>query len=41
MPVPLKLLKKLTSKSKATGKDIEQLSAKIKEAVWKKHEEKK
>ncbi len=37
----LELLKQLTSKSKATDKDIEQLSAKIKEAVWKRHEEKK
>ena len=37
----LELLKALTAKSKATDKDIANLSAKIKGAVLKRHEEKK
>ncbi len=37
----LELLKSLTSKSKATDKDIKEISDKIKAAVWKRHEEKK
>ncbi len=37
----LELLKSLTAKSTATEKDVEILSAKIKNAVLKRHEEKK
>ncbi|MBI5228006.1 hypothetical protein HY988_05445 [Candidatus Micrarchaeota archaeon] len=37
----LELLKKLTTKSKATDKDIQGITAKIREGVWKRHEEKK
>lgn len=37
----LELLKALTTKSKASDKDVEDLSAKIKAAVLKRHEEKK
>ncbi len=34
----LELLKDLTSKSKATDRDIEEISKKVKEAVRKRHE---
>ena len=34
----LELLQKLTSKSKATDKDVEEISAKIKAAITKRHE---
>ena len=37
----LELLQSLTAKSKASDKDIEELSEKVKTAVWKRHEEKK
>lgn len=37
----LELLKALTSQSKASEKDIDKLSEKIKTAIWKRHEEKK
>ena len=35
----MELLKALTSKSKATDKDVEELTKKIKAKVWKRHEE--
>jgi hypothetical protein len=33
----MELLKSLTSKSKATDKDVEKLSKKVKEGVWRRH----
>ncbi|MFH0737811.1 MAG: hypothetical protein V1827_04490 [Candidatus Micrarchaeota archaeon] len=35
----MELLKALTSKSTATDKDVEEIAAKVKAAVWKRHEE--
>ena len=37
----MELLKALTSKSKATDKDVEAFAKKIKSEVWKRHEESK
>lgn len=37
----MELLKALTSKSKATDKEVEMLAKKIKTKVWKRHEESK
>jgi len=34
----MELLKALTSKSKATDKDVQELTKKIKAEVWKRHE---
>ncbi len=34
----MELLKALTSKSKATDKDVEEITAKVRAGVWRRHE---